>query len=117
MGMVSCSAGGGWAHQRRRAADHRSGWVILRPVAGAHELVLRVVPGNHTAQVRAYGVEPIRTQAAVFGDNQVGRVSLQAVTGSALAALLSGQAPSAMTMPAARRPWKIFWWTWRTFSP
>ena len=74
--------------QRRGPADLLAGRVVLRPVAGAHELVLGLVPRHDAAQVRAHGVQAVLLDLAAVGDDQVGRVALEALRELARAGLV-----------------------------
>ena len=65
--------------QRRRAAHDLARLVVLRAVAGAHELVRGLVPRHDAAQVRADGVDAVVADLLVVVDNQVGRVALEAL--------------------------------------
>ena len=62
--------------QRRGAADHLALVVVLRPVARALELVLRLVPRDDAAEVRAVRVEAKVRDGAVVLDDDVRRVAL-----------------------------------------
>ena len=62
--------------QRRGAADHLALVVVLRAVARALELVLRLVPRDDAAEVRADRVEAKVRDGAVVLDDDVRRVAL-----------------------------------------
>ena len=58
--------------QRGGTADHGSLRVVLAAVAGADELVLAAVPGDHATQMGADGVEPDGTDGALSFHDQIG---------------------------------------------
>lgn len=53
-----------------------SGEVVLRPVAGAHELVLCLVPRDDTSQVGAHRNNPVVLNLLVLRYHQVSGVAL-----------------------------------------
>lgn len=64
-------------HKRGRPADDLALGVVLRPVARAHELVLRLVPRHDATQVSAHGVDPECRDGEVLLDGQVRGVTLR----------------------------------------
>lgn len=52
------------------------GLVVLRPVAGAHEFVLRLAPGDNASQVGAHRDDAVVLDRLVLFHHQVGRVPL-----------------------------------------
>ena len=55
--------------------------VVLRAVAGAAELVRRLVPGHNAAQVRAHSVDAEGLKGAVLLGHQVSGITLPNTTG------------------------------------
>jgi hypothetical protein len=67
-------------YKRGGPADDLALGVVLRPVARAHKLVLRLVPWDHTTQVSAHGVDSETGNREVLLHAQVGWVTLQTET-------------------------------------
>lgn len=67
-------------YKRGGPADDLALGVVLRPVARAHELVLCLVPWDHTTQVSAHSVDSEAGNREVLLHAQVGRVTLQRET-------------------------------------
>lgn len=56
----------------------------MRAVAGAHELVLRLVPGDDASQVGAHRHDPVVLDLLLVRHHQVGRVTLREKRGREL---------------------------------
>ena len=65
--------------ERGGAADNLAFVVVLRPVARALEFVLRVVPRDDAAEMRAHGVETKISNGAVVLHDEVRRVTFEAL--------------------------------------
>mmetsp|Transcript_27743 Transcript_27743/g.70741 ORF Transcript_27743/g.70741 Transcript_27743/m.70741 type:complete len:237 (-) Transcript_27743:9-719(-) len=70
--------------ERRRAADHLAGRVVLGAVARAHVLVLSAVPRHDAAKVGADGVDGVVLERAVLLGDQVVGIALEALDERAL---------------------------------
>ena len=76
------------------AAHHLAGGVVLGAVAGAHEFVGTAVPGHHTAQVGADGVDAVAADGIAALDEQVGGIALETLHQTAVALLVGAQPAS-----------------------
>ncbi len=68
-----------------RAADNLAVLVVLAAVAGAAELVGRLVPGHNAAQVSANSVDTELLELLVVVDDEVSGITLQALNEGAVA--------------------------------
>ena len=78
----------------RWTAHHFAGGVVLGAVAGAHEFVGTAVPGHHTAQVGADGVDAVAADGIAALDEQVGGIALETLHQTAVALLVGAQPAS-----------------------
>lgn len=88
--------------ERRRAANHLALRVVLGTVARALELVFSLVPRHDATEVRAHGVQAEVGQGAIRLDDEVRRITLQALREGVVAREVRLQPSGALDVVAVR---------------